>query len=91
MKRKEKMVGFILGIITGAAVILSLGGLLRNGALNLAKKEAAAVSIIGGADGPTAIFIAGKIDFTPVYIGTAILVLITAGYMIYRKNKKGGS
>ena len=79
MKRKEKMVGFILGIITGAAVILSLGGLY------LAKKDAA------GADGPTAIFIAGKIDFTPVYIGTAILVLITAGYMIYRKNKKGGS
>ena len=77
MKRKEKMVGFILGIITGAAVILSLGGLY------LAKKDAAA--------GPTAIFIAGKIDFTPVYIGTAILVLITAGYMIYRKNKKGGS
>ena len=33
MKRKEKMVGFILGIITGAAVILSLGGLY------LAKKE----------------------------------------------------
>ena len=61
MKRKEKMVGFILGIITGAA------------------------------DGPTAIFIAGKIDFTPVYIGTAILVLIMAGYMLYRKNKKGGS
>ena len=85
MKRKEKMVGFILGIITGAAVILSLGGRY------LAKKDAAAVSIIGGADGPTAIFIAGKIDFTPVYIGTAILVLITAGYMIYRKNKKGGS
>ena len=54
MKRKEKMVGFILGIITGAAVILSLGGLY------LAKKDAAAVSIIGGADGPTAIFIAGK-------------------------------
>ena len=46
---------------------------------------------IVAADGPTAIFIAGKIDFTPVYIGTAILVLITAGYMIYRKNKKGGS
>ena len=54
------------------------------------EKDAAAVSIIGGADGPTAIFIAGKIDFTPVYIGTAILVLITAGYMIYRKNKKEG-
>ena len=42
MKRKEKMVGFILGIITGASVILSLGGLY------LAKKDAAAGFHIGG-------------------------------------------
>ena len=55
MKRKEKMVGFILGIITGAAVILSLGGLY------LAKKDAAAVSIIGGADGPTGALYLGKV------------------------------
>ena len=37
-----------------------------------------AISIIGGADGPTSIFIAGKINYTPVYLLTALLILAAA-------------
>ena len=85
MKEKKNLFIFMIGMITGAAVILSLGGLL------LARKEAEAISIIGGADGPTAIYIAGKVNYTPVYVGAAILVLIAAGYIVYRKKRKGGS
>lgn len=55
-------------------------------------KKAAAVSIIGGADGPTSIFIAGKINSTPVYVVTALFILATAvtGLIIRKQNKKKG-
>lgn len=51
--------------------------------------EAVAISMIGGADGPTAVFVAGKIG--DGFIIGAILVgiiLVTIGVMIYRKVKK---
>ena len=52
-------------------------------------KEAAAVSIIGGADGPTAIFVAGKIG-DGLLIGAILvgIVLVVAGVVIYRKVRK---
>lgn len=55
-------------------------------------KKAAAVSIIGGADGPTSIFIAGKINSTPVYVVTSLLILAAAvtGLVIRKQNKKKG-
>ena len=87
MKRKEKMVGFILGIITGAAVMLSLGGLSYEKGCGGRFRQSEA-------DGPTTNIYSGKIDFTPVYKLFAMHIEILAreaGYMIYRKNKKEGS
>jgi len=51
--------------------------------------EAVAISIIGGTDGPTAVFVAGKID--DGFIIGAILVgiiLVAVGIVIYRRVKK---
>ena len=43
------------------------------------------VSIIGGADGPTAIFIAGRSgNFIPLYIIAGILLFIIITLLLYR-------
>lgn len=48
-----------------------------------------AVSIIGGADGPTSIFIAGRIS-RPVllYAATAAVLIVTVLYYIRRRRRK---
>lgn len=48
-----------------------------------------AISIIGGADGPTSIFIAGKVGASPHMCAVAgVLILITILYFIIRRRKK---
>lgn len=50
-------------------------------------KEAYSVSVIGGADGPTSIFLAGRIDRTLSYVvaaGAALLLLLLVGYVLWR-------
>lgn len=51
--------------------------------------SAVSISIIGGADGPTSIFLAGKIgsDFSLAVVVIGI-VLLLAGLGIYFKNKR---
>ena len=55
------------------------------------QKRAMAVSIIGGADGPTSVFLAGKVGGA-VFLGTYILwilvVALIVGILIYKKKKK---
>ena len=50
--------------------------------------EAASIGIIGGADGPTAIFVTSNINWLSVYglIGV-VLVTILAALIIYLKKK----
>lgn len=51
-------------------------------------KSAAAITIIGGADGPTSIFIAGKLGTAEhVFVGVIILLVLT--WSIYRIIKRG--
>lgn len=53
-------------------------------------KEAASIGVIGGADGPTAIFVASRMNWLHIcgLIGS-IIVVIVAALVIYRnKNKK---
>ncbi len=76
-----KAVTVVLGIIVaiiGIAVV----------ALTLLTKRAHSVSIIGGADGPTSIFLAGKVNPWSLIIGiVAGLMLLTAGIVLIRKRK----
>lgn len=55
----------------------------------LKQKEKAAVSVIGGADGPTAIFIAGKLngDSFLFLIAIGIILLVLAGIILYKRKR----
>lgn len=50
-----------------------------------------AVSVIGGADGPTSIFLAGKVGGTfsmIIYLISLLLILLGVGIIIYIRKKK---
>lgn len=73
----------LFGAIFGAVVIIALAA-----GIQMKNKSAASISIIGGADGPTSIFLAGKFDSGTAaleIIGGAVLLLI--GFILFRKNK----
>lgn len=72
------------------AIILGVMGLVLAGFSAILKwKKQISVSIIGGADGPTSIFLAGKIgnDFSVAGIVVGILLLVIAGLLMLRKKK----
>ena len=55
------------------------------------QKKAVAVSIIGGADGPTSIFLAGKVGagfFWGTYLIWLLVILAGVGIVIYIRKKK---
>lgn len=59
-------------------------------------RDSVAISVIGGADGPTSIFLAGKVGngftVTVIFIGIIlILPLACAGICYIRKNRKNSS
>ena len=75
---------------TTMAIILGVMGLVLAGFNAILKwKKQMSVSIIGGADGPTSIFLAGKIgnDFSVAGIVVGILLLVIAGLLMLRKKK----
>lgn len=76
----KKIIGVIIVII--GIILVAFG-------INAKVKGAAAISIIGGADGPTSVFIAGKVG-AGFALGTILIgaVLTVAGIAIYRKLKK---
>ena len=54
-----------------------------------AMQKGMAFSIIGGADGPTSIFLAGKIGGSMIaYLVSLVVILIGVGIVIYLKKKK---
>lgn len=56
-----------------------------------AMQNSVAVSVIGGADGPTSIFLAGKVGNTSsmiIYLLSLLVILIGVGILIYAKKKK---
>jgi Na+-transporting methylmalonyl-CoA/oxaloacetate decarboxylase beta subunit len=60
--------------------------------LNFDTKDAASVGIIGGADGPTAIYITGRLTGgVPRYLITVVFASVTVAGIIYRNHLlKGG-
>ena len=56
-----------------------------------AMQERMAVSIIGGADGPTSIFLAGRVGGNAsmgIYLVSLVVLLIGVGIVVYLKKKK---
>jgi Na+-transporting methylmalonyl-CoA/oxaloacetate decarboxylase beta subunit len=59
------------------------------GVITLLTRRAHSVSIIGGADGPTSIFLAGKVDHLSLIIGlVAGAAIVVAGVILVIKSKK---
>ena len=50
-------------------------------------KTAASLGVIGGADGPTAIFITGP-DWSSAAITAAVVILVIAGIILLKKSKR---
>lgn len=73
----KKVVGISIGIIGALCIII--GGIM---------KENTAVSIIGGADGPTSIFLAGKLNGNAAILLMVVgIVLLAAGGFAWLKRK----
>lgn len=73
----KKMVGIIMGIF---GILLSVAGI----AVKL--KESVSVSAIGGVDGPTSVFVAGRVnENVPAQLLLAGMILLVVGAIVFRK------
>lgn len=76
----KKVIGIIIAIL---GIIIAAFG------IDAKQKEAMAISIIGGADGPTSVFIAGKVGTMPIAITIIVgVVLLVLGVVLFLKKKK---
>jgi oxaloacetate decarboxylase beta subunit len=75
MKKKISIIGIMAGIITTV-----IGFYFKY-------KNCFSVAIIGGADGPTSVFIAGKIggDFSTILIVVGVVIIGIATTLLIRK------
>lgn len=83
---EESMKDFITGIAWKIGIILVVFGMGMK-----FQKGGAAVSVIGGADGPTSVFVAGKLGndfFLGVILVGAVLILAAVWGIRNRKNKE---
>ena len=74
----------ILGMIGGV-----IGMLLVIWGIAMRTKENAAVSIIGGADGATSIFVAAKLDesFICLILAVGVILIVAAVIMVLKKRR----
>ncbi len=72
------------------SVISILGILSVLGYVGYSYKDVASVSVIGGVDGPTAIFLASSGENNFYMLGTIGIAIVILGivYLLYRKSKK---
>ncbi len=79
----RKIAGIIL-TVTGIVIAAISLIFMRNGQMSVARS----VAIIGGADGPTSIFVAGKIGGFSVMTGMiAGIVLLAVGIFVIARKK----
>lgn len=77
MKKKLMMIVGILAIILAASTVF-----IKN-------QTNASLAIIGGADGPTTIFIAGTLGDTFLFAGILlVLIVIAVGIILFKKSRK---
>ena len=80
--RGKRMKKFGLGMIVLSIIIFITG-------ISMKMKQRAAIGMIGGADGPTSVYIAGGVPDGLGIIGIicGILLLGAGIYLIFRKNR----
>ena len=81
----------IISIVAGGLVLLSIIAPMIIGAI-LSSQPSGSVGIIGGADGPTAVFVVGTFGAGGVIIESVIGVLLVAVgiWGLYRCKKQAG-
>ena len=73
----KKILGIVLSVIGIVTVIVTV---------ILKLKRQMSISIIGGADGPTSVFVAGKVGNTSAVAGVIVgILLLVIGIFIIRK------
>lgn len=96
MKREKQIKDKVIAICTALCALIAIFSALSDMLLslylynrfNINAKNAGSTGIIGGADGPTAVFISGEISsdwFTAVFAFLAVLGII---YLVINKYKK---
>ena len=77
----KKKIGIIIAVVIGALALLY--GIVTE------VKDTAAISIIGGADGPTSVFLAGKVGhgFSLIFIVIGAIILLIALVLFLRRRK----
>ena len=74
-----KKVGIVVSVI---GVIIAIAGIIQR------NRRSASISIIGGADGPTSIFLAGKVGSAPAITGIVIgIILLIVGVILVMRKK----
>lgn len=80
--RQKDIPGIVLITLSVISVLASIVSFIRKRLLY----GAASIAIIGGADGPTSIFLAGKIGDSPrMYAVAGMLIFITILYFIIKR------
>ncbi len=78
MKKVTAIILIVIGVLAGIGF----------GMMNFTSKDASSIGIIGGADGPTAIFVTGPEGVFPwVLLLVAIVALIVGVCLLLRKKK----
>lgn len=74
----KKVLGIIMGILGLVLVIIEI--LLK-------MKESMSISVIGGADGPTSIFLAGRIggNLSILIIIVGVILMVIAGFILFNR------
>ena len=74
----KKVLGIIMGILGVVLVIIEI--LLK-------MKESMSISVIGGADGPTSIFLAGRIvgNISILIIILGVILMVIAGFILFNR------
>lgn len=70
-----------LGIVAGCLLVIAAI------VVYIKEKQSAALTIIGGADGPTSIFLAGKVGNGSIVIIASILLFVIGAICIFLKKK----
>lgn len=96
-EKKKELGGVLLLIASAVMVVLSVATLFNDwivskiltAVFNFGSAESSSIGIIGGADGPTAIFVASSpSDGWLICIPTIIVVAVTVGYFVRKRKKK---
>ncbi len=82
------LAGFIIALFSVRSQLVSIFLMLKT-VISLKLGNPTAIAVIGGADGPTSIFVAGKVSSLNWMAGAAVgVVLLAAGVVLIWKKRK---